>query len=257
MEENPIGEDMSDLIIGRNAVIEYLKNKEGASKLFVQKGELKGSIHKIIGMAKDKKLIIVEKDKKKLDEMSEFQNHQGVILLAEDYKYSSLNDILKAAEESDRDPLIILLDEITDPHNLGAIIRTAEAAGAHGVIIPNRRSASVNHTVHKTSAGATTFMKVCKVVNLVQTIERLKKEGYWIYGADGRAQTEYTQNDYTGKVALVIGNEGRGISQSIKKHCDNLSYIPMYGKTESLNASTSAAIYIYEVLRSRNEKAKK
>lgn len=248
---------MSDLIIGRNAVIEYLKNKEKATKLFVQKGDLKGSIHKIIGMAKEKNLIIVEKDKQKLDQLSENQNHQGVILLAEDYKYSTLNEILEAGENSQTDPLIIILDEITDPHNLGAIIRTAEAAGAQGVIIPNRRSASVNHTVHKTSAGATTFMKVCKVVNIVQTIERLKKEGYWIYGADGKSETQYTQNDYTGKVCLVIGNEGKGISQSIKKHCDNLSYIPMYGKTESLNASTSAAIYIYEILRNRDEKAKK
>ena len=247
---------MSDFIIGRNAVIEYLKNKENATKLFVQKGDLKGSIHKIIGMAKDKRIMIVEKDKRKLDELSEYQNHQGVILITEDYKYASLNEILEAGENSKTDPLIIILDEITDPHNLGAIIRTAEAAGAHGVIIPNRRSASVNHTVHKTSVGATTFMKICKVVNIVQTIERLKKEGYWIYGADGKSQTKYTQNDYTGKVALVIGNEGKGISQSVKKHCDNLSYIPMYGKTESLNASTSAAIYIYEVLRNRDEKQK-
>lgn len=246
---------MSDFIIGRNAVMEYLKNKEGAVKLFVQKGDLQGSIHKIIGMAKDQKIIVVEKDKKSLDELSENQNHQGVLLVTEDYKYATLNEILASAEESERDPLIIVLDEITDPHNLGAIIRTAEAAGANGVVIPNRRSAYVNHTVHKTSAGATTFMKVCKVTNIVQTIERLKKEGYWVYGADGRAETDYTQNDYTGKVALVIGNEGKGISQSVKKHCDNLSYIPMYGKTESLNASTSAAIYIYEVLRSRNARA--
>jgi len=245
---------MSDYVIGRNAVIEYLKNKDGAEKLFIQKGELKGSIHKVIGIAKDLKLIIVEADRRKLDEMAENGNHQGVVLLTSDYKYASLNEILDSAESSERDPLVIVLDEITDPHNLGAIIRTAEACGAHGVVIPKRRSATVNHTVHKTSAGATTFMKVCKVTNIVQTIERLKEEGYWVFGADGQASTEYTQNDYTGKVCLVIGNEGKGISQSVKKHCDNLSYIPMYGKTESLNASTSAAIYMYEVLRNRNAK---
>ncbi len=243
---------MSDYIIGRNAIIEFLKTKDGGHKLFIQRGDLKGSVHKIVGMAKDKKIIIVEADRKKLDEMAQGGNHQGVILLTDNYQYSTLNAILKAGEEAENDPLIIILDEITDPHNLGAIIRTAEAAGANGVIIPNRRSSTVNHTVHKTSAGATSYMRVCKVTNIVQTIERLKKEGYWVYGADGRAEKAYTEIDYSGKVCLVIGNEGRGISQSVKKHCDVLSYIPMYGKTESLNASTSAAIYIYEILRSRN-----
>ena len=246
---------MADFIAGRNSVIEYLQNKDGAEKLFIQKGDLKGSIHKIIGMAKDKKVIIVEADKKKLDEMTNNSNHQGVVLVASDYKYATLNEILEAGEDSDRDPLIIILDEITDPHNLGAIVRTAEAAGATGVIIPKHRAASVNHTVHKTSAGATTYMRIAKVTNISQTIERLKKEGYWIYGADGTAKQAYTDIDYSGKVALVIGNEGKGISPSVKKHCDGLSFIPMIGKTESLNASTSAAIMIYEVLRSRNAKA--
>lgn len=245
---------MSDYIIGRNAVIEYLNNKDGAEKLFIQKGELKGSVLKIIGIAKEQKLIIVEADKRKLDEMTENGNHQGVVLLASDYKYSSLNEIMESCENSERDPLVVILDEITDPHNLGAIIRTCEAAGANGVIIPKRRSATVTHTVHKTSAGATTYMKVAKVTNIVQTIETLKDNGFWIYGADGQADTAYTDIDYSGKVCLVIGNEGKGISQSVKKHCDMLSYIPMYGKTESLNASTSAAVYIYEVLRSRNAK---
>ena len=243
---------MSDIIIGRNAVIEFLQNKDGAEKLFVQKGELKGSIHKVIAIAKEKRIIVVDADKKKLDEMSDNGNHQGVILQVTDYKYSELEDILAYAEKSERDGLIIVLDEITDTHNLGAIIRTAEAAGAHGVIIPKRRAAQVNATVHKTSAGATSHMRVCKVTNIVQTIERLKEAGYWVYGAAGEASTQYTQNDYRGKVALVIGNEGKGISQSVKKHCDVLSNIPMYGKTESLNASTSAAILIYEVVRSRN-----
>lgn len=246
---------MSDYVIGRNAVMEYLKNKEGAVKLYVQKGDLKGSILKIMGMARDMKLIVVEADKNKLDEMCESQNHQGVVLHTEDYEYATLNEILAFAEESERDPLIIVLDEITDPHNLGAIIRTAEVAGAHGVIIPIRRSASVNHTVHKTSAGATTFIKICKVNNISQTIDRLKNEGYWIYGADAKAEKSYTDNDYTGKVGLVIGNEGKGISPAIKKQCDILSHIPMYGKTESLNASTSAAVFIYEILRNRNDRA--
>lgn len=245
---------MSDFIIGRNAVMEFLKNKDGAEKLFVQKGDLKGSIFKIIAIAKDQRLIVVEADKKKLDEMTNQQNHQGVVLVASDYQYATLNEIIEKGDEVEN-PLILILDEITDPHNLGAIIRTAEAAGATGVVIPKRRSALVNQTVHKTSAGATTFMKVTKVTNITQTIERLKTEGYWIYGTDGTAETAYTDIDYSGKVALVIGNEGKGISQSVKKHCDNLVNIPMYGKTESLNASTSAAIMIYEVVRSRNAKS--
>lgn len=232
--------------------MDYIKNKEGAEKLFVQKGDLKGSIHKIIGLAKDKRLMIVEADKQKLDDMSQSGNHQGVVLLASDFEYASLDVILTYADQQEQDPLILILDEITDPHNLGAIIRTAEAAGASGVIIPKHRAASVNATVHKTSAGATAFMRVAKVTNLVQTIEKLKKAGYWVYGADGKAKTKYTDIDYSGKVCLVVGNEGRGISKSVKKHCDNLSYIPMLGKTESLNASTSAAVYIYEVLRSRH-----
>lgn len=251
MEAN-IGGSVSDYVIGRNSVIEYLKNKDGAEKLFIQKGELKGSINKIIAMARELKLVIVEVDRKKLDEIAENGNHQGVCLLATDYRYASLNDILQAGRDSARDPLIIVCDEITDPHNLGAIIRTAEAAGADGLVIPKRRSASVNHTVHKTSAGATTFLRVAKVNNINQTLDRLKDEGYWIYGADGYATTSYTSPDYRGPVALVIGNEGRGIGQATKKSCDVLVNIPMYGRTESLNASTSASILIYEVLRNRD-----
>lgn len=244
---------MTNYIIGRNSVIEYLKNKDGAEKLFIQKGDLKGSIQKIIALAKDKRLIIVEVDKKKLEDMTENSNHQGVCLLVSDYRYATLNEILEEGKKSERDSLIIILDEITDPHNLGAIVRTAEAAGASGLIIPKRRSASVNHTVHKTSAGATTFLKIAKVTNINQTIERLKSENYWVYGADGHANKSYTQIDYKGPVALVIGNEGKGISSLVKKNCDALVNIPMYGKTESLNASTSAAVLIYEVIRSRNE----
>ena len=244
---------MSDYIFGRNAVIEYLKNKDGAEKLFIQKGDLKGSINKAIALAKDQRLIIVETDKRKLDQMTENGNHQGLCLLTSDYKYKTLEEVIEAGKKGERDPLVLILDEITDPHNLGAIIRTAEAAGANGVIIPKRRSATVNHTVHKTSAGATTFMNVCKVNNINQTIDKLKDNGYWVYGADGYADSFYTDQDYKGPVALVIGNEGSGISKLTKEKCDVLVKIPMYGKTESLNASTSAAILIYEVLRSRNE----
>lgn len=244
---------MSEYVVGRNAVIEYLSSDKEVDKLYVQKGDLKGSIRKILAMASQQRLLVVEVDKRKLDEMSEGRNHQGVCLLASEYEYYSLDEIIDKAKEKSN-PLIIILDQITDPHNLGAIIRTAEAAGADGVIIPKRRSATVNATVHKTSAGATSYMKVCKVTNINQSIERLKAEGYWIYGADGRSSQKYTDIDYSGPVGLVIGNEGQGISSLVKKNCDQLVTIPMLGKTESLNASTSAAILIYEVLRSRDAK---
>lgn len=242
---------MSDFIIGRNSVIEYLENMEGGEKLYIQKGDIKGVIGKITNLAKAKSIPIEYVDKKKLDEMFKYKNHQGVYLETKEYQYFSLDEVIKFGQKQDRDPLIILLDGITDPHNLGAIIRTAEAAGATAVVIPKHRSASVNHTVHKTSAGATTFMKVVMVKNINHAIDDLKDNGYWIYGADGHTNTEYTKIDYSGAVGLVIGNEGKGISKLTKQKCDDLIKIPMYGKTESLNASTSAAILIYGVLNNR------
>lgn len=242
---------MSDIIIGRNSVIEYLENLEGAKELLIQKGDLKGVIKKIIEISQKNKLNIKYVEKRELDRISDNQNHQGVILKVEEYKYHTLEELILYGKNSDRDPLIIILDEITDPHNLGAIIRTSEAAAATGVIIPKHRAASVNHTVHKTSAGATAHMRVCQVTNINRTIETLKKEGYWVYGADGHTNKYYTDIDFTGPVALVIGNEGRGISRLTKEKCDELIKIPMYGKTESLNASTSAAILIYGVLQNR------
>lgn len=243
---------MSDYIVGRNAVMEQLKKGENCEKLFIQKGELKGSIHKIIGMAKAKHVIIQEVDHHKLDEMAEGENHQGVALLSTPYKYYSLEEILEEAKKRGEDPFLVALDEITDPHNVGAIIRSAEAAGAHGIILPKRRSASITAAVHNTSAGATTYMKICRVTNLTQTLEKLKKENIWIYGADGEADLDYRKCDFSGGVCLVIGNEGKGISRLVKKTCDVLVSIPMLGHIESLNASASATVLLYEVMRNRH-----
>ena len=244
---------MSDLVIGRKSVIEFLENSDSAKKLYLQQGPSKGVVQKIIDLAQSKNIEIIYTDKSKLDKLTDNSNHQGVALEAKEYRYFSIDEILDFASKSDRDPLIIILDEITDTHNLGAIIRTAEAAGAHGVVIPKHRSATVNHTVHKTSAGATAFMRVAMVTNINQTIDLLKERGYWIYGADGHTDKEYTEIDYSGSVGLVIGNEGRGISRLTKEKCDDLVKIPMYGRTESLNASTSAAILLYGVLIGRNK----
>lgn len=244
---------MSNFVIGRNAVIEYLENLDDVKKLYIQKGDTKGIIEKIISIAKSKSIPIEYVDKKKLDKIFKYKNHQGVYIETEEYKYLTLNEVIEYGKKQDRAPLIILLDGITNPHNLGAIIRTAEAAGATAVVIPRHRAASVNHTVHKTSAGATTFMKIVMVKNINHAIDSLKENGYWIYGADGYTKKEYTEIDYSGAVGLVIGNEGKGISKLTKQKCDDLIKIPMYGRIESLNASTSAAILIYGVLNNRKK----
>lgn len=248
---------MSDFIIGRNSILEYLENTDGAKSLLVQKGDNKGIVNKIIDIANKKNIPIKYVDKKLLDKKSDYSSHQGVFLEIEEYKYFNLEEIIEYGNQKHRDPLVIILDGITDPHNLGAIIRTAEAAGATGVIIPKHRAASVNHTVHKTSAGATTYMRIAMVTNINNAIDELKDNGYWIYGADGHTDKEYTSLDYTGSVGLVIGNEGKGISRLTKEKCDELIKIPMYGKTESLNASTSAAILIYGVIENRRRNSEK
>ncbi len=244
---------MSDYIVGRNAVLEYLHGDGEADKLYIQKGERKGSIHRIITMAKDKGIVIVEVDQNKLNQFAEGQSHQGVALLAQDFVYSTLDEILQVSKDKGTAPFIILLDEITDPHNLGAIVRTAECAGADGILIPKRRSATVTSTVHKTSAGATTHMKIAKITNVNQTIDQLKKENIWVYGAAGEAKQSIWQTNFDGGVCLVIGNEGEGLGKLTKERCDVLVSIPMYGEMNSLNASASASILMYEVVRGRQQ----
>lgn len=241
-------------IAGRNPVLEVLKTDKEIEKLYVLKGELKGSIKKIMGIAKDRSIIVQEVDKNKLDALSEGNVHQGVVASISEYEYADIDDILSTALERGEDPFIIILDEIEDPHNLGSIIRTAECAGVHGVIIPKRRSASVNATVYKSSAGAVEHMKISKVTNISNAIEILKDKGLWIYGADMDGEDYHFNTSLRGAIGLVIGNEGKGISRLVKEKCDVLVKIPMKGKVSSLNASNAASILIYEVLRQNHEK---
>lgn len=241
-------------VVGRNPVLELLKTDKEIDKIYILKGDLQGSIKKIIGAARDKNIIVQEVDKFKLDSMAEGNAHQGVAALVTGFEYSTVDDILQKAEDLNQKPLVIILDGIEDPHNLGAIIRTAECAGVHGVIIPKRRAARVNQTVYKSSAGAVEHILIADVTNISNTIDELKEKGLWIYGADMDGADFYFDTKLEGSIALVIGNEGKGISRLVKEKCDFLLKIPMLGKISSLNASTSAAILIYEVLRQNYEK---
>lgn len=240
-------------VVGRNPVMELLKSDRQIDKLYVLKGDLKGSINKILAMAKDKNIIIQEVDKKKLDSMAEGNAHQGVAALVTGFEYSSIKEIIEKAKSLNQKPFVILLDGIEDTHNLGAIIRTAECAGAHGVIIPKRRSAMVNQTVYKASAGAVEHMLIANVTNMTTAIEELKENGLWIYGADMDGENYHFNTSMTGAIGLVIGNEGKGISRLVRENCDVLVKIPMLGKISSLNASAAASILIYEVIRQSHE----
>lgn len=236
-------------VVGRNPVLEILKTGKEIEKLYILKGELHGSINKIIGIAKDRNIQIQEVDKKRLDQLSEGNIHQGVVALVGSYDYVAIDDILNRAKERNQPPFIVILDEIEDPHNLGAIIRTAECAGVHGVVITKRRSALVNQTVYKSSAGAVEHMLISKVNNLTNTIKELKDKGLWIYGADMDGENFHFNTSLEGAIALVIGNEGNGLSRLVKENCDVIVKIPMLGQISSLNASNAAAILIYEVVR--------
>lgn len=247
-------ENYSDQVEGRNSVIELLESGKDINKIFIEKGEKHGSIFKIIAMAKEKGVIIVEKDKRQMEEMAQNKNYQGVIALVPPFEYCEIEDILDRAKEKNEDPFVLILDGIEDPHNLGSIIRTAETAGVHGVIIPKRRAAGVNSTVVKVSAGAVEHMLVARVTNITDAIERLKKEGLWICGTDINTDKYYYEQDLTGPIGIVIGNEGSGMSNKVTKNCDFLVKIPMMGKVTSLNASVSTGIVIYEALKQRIQK---
>lgn len=243
-------------VSGRNPVMELLKSDKQIDKLYVLKGDVKGSINKIMGMAKDKGIVIQQVDKTKLDSMSENRAHQGVVALVTGYDYSSVKDIIAHAKRRGEDPFVIILDGIEDTHNLGAIVRTAECAGVHGIIIPKRRSAMVNQTVYKSSAGAVEHMKIAQVNNIAQTMDELKKEGLWLYGADMDGKDVYYNTALKGSIGLVIGGEGKGLSRLVKEKCDVIVNIPMKGKINSLNASNAATVLIYEVVRQSNENKK-
>lgn len=246
MEENYL-----DQIEGRNSVMELLESGKDINKIYVAKGEKHGSINKIIAKAKENKIVTVEIERAKLYKMAQTENCQGVIAIVPPFDYCSVDEILNEAKSKKEKAFILILDGIEDPHNLGSIIRTAETAGVHGIIIPKRRAALVNSTVNKTSAGATNFMKIARVNNLNETIKYLKDNDVWIYGTDMETNKMYYDEDMTGNVAIVIGSEGFGMSRLVKENCDFLIKIPMKGKITSLNASVSAGIVMYEVVKQR------
>ena len=228
-----------------------MESDRDINKIFISDGEKHGSINKIIALAKEKKVIINEVSKAKLNQMSQTENNQGVIAIVPPFNYCEIEDILDLAKKRDEKPFILILDGIEDPHNLGSIIRTAETAGVHGIIIPKRRAANVNSTVAKVSAGAVEYMKIARINNINDAINTLKENDVWICGTDMDTDKYYYDEDFTGGIGIVIGSEGYGISRLVKENCDFLVKIPMKGKITSLNASVSAGIVMYEVVKQR------
>ena len=238
----------SNLLVGRNPIREALKAGRDIEKLLVARGELIGSAREIVAMAHEQKIIVQEVDRIRLDQMA--PNHQGLIAVASAYSYKTVDDMLALAKERGEQPFLVILDGVTDPHNLGAIIRSAECAGAHGVIIPERRAVGLTPSAVKASAGAVEYIPVAKEVNLTRTIERLKKEGIWVYGAAMNGE-DYRKVDFSGPAALVIGSEGEGMSRLVTESCDKVISLPMKGHIDSLNASVAAGVLLYAIMGSR------
>ena len=253
-ENNSNAEKFEDQIEGRNAVLELLESDKDINKIYITKGEKHGSITKIIAKAKQRKVVIIEVEKEKIAQMAQTDAPQGVIAMVPPFNYCEVDEILEYAKNRKENAFILILDGIEDPHNLGSIIRTAETAGVHGIIIPKRRAASVNSTVNKASAGAVEHMKIARVTNIFDAIEELKQAGLWICGTDVSAEKYYYNQDLTGPLGIVIGNEGKGISDKVKKNCDFNVKIPMSGKIQSLNASVSTGIIVYEAVKQRISK---
>ena len=243
--------EAAGIIQGRNAVIEALRAGTTIDKIFIQKGETDKTLGHIASTARAAGVVVVDADKRKLDFMSRTHAHQGVIALTSVREYVSVEDILNIAHEKGENPLIVVCDEISDPHNLGAIIRTAECAGAHGVVIPKRRSVGLTATVAKASAGAVEYMKVARVTNINTAIAELKDKGVWVFGTAAEGSIPMYKADLTIPAAIVIGNEGEGLSQLVRKNCDVMVSIPMKGKISSLNASAAASVLLYEAVRQR------
>ncbi len=248
-KEDP--ETSSFQVEGRNAVLELLKSNREINKVLIAKGDKQGSINEIISLCKDKGIVFQEVDKSKLDEITQTNHHQGVIAYASPIEYKERSDILAIAKARNEAPFIVICDEIEDPHNLGALIRTAEIAGCHGIIIPKRRSASVTETVVKVSCGAPEHLAIARVGNINAAIDALKEAGVWVYGTDGSANKLYFEENLTGPIAIIIGSEGRGMNKLTMKKCDVLLKIPMKGHITSLNASVSGGIVIFEAVKQR------
>ena len=251
-KKNALTAEADGLIEGRNAVIEALRAGTAIDKIYLQKGETDKTLGHIASKARAAGTVVVEADRRKLDAMSRTHAHQGVIALASVREYVSVESILNAAREKGEAPLLVVCDEISDPHNLGAVIRTAYCAGAHGVIIPKRRSAGLTAIVAKTSAGAVSYMPVARVANIPSLLKDLKKQGVWVFGTAADGNTTLYNADLKGPAAIVIGSEGDGMTRLVAENCDFLVSIPMKGQISSLNASAAAAILLYEAVRQRS-----
>ncbi len=249
MRESTERTSSEELIVGRNAVTEALRAGRPIDRLLVAKGDRNGRLGPILAQCRERGVLIKETDSRRLDELCG-PNHQGVAAVAACKAYATVEDILALAAERGEPPFVVLCDELEDPHNLGAILRTAEAAGAHGVIIPKRRSAGLTGTVYKTSAGAVEYVPVARVSNLSDTIRELKKQGLWIYGLDMNGES-WCGTDLTGAVGIVVGSEGQGIGRLVREQCDGILSLPMKGQINSLNASVATGIVLYEVARQR------
>ena len=250
-KEPDIRQEADGIIEGRNAVLEALRAGTAIDKVYLAKGETDRTLGRIAAEAKKSGAVVVEADRRKLDAMSLTHSHQGVIAVAAVREYATVEQILAAAREKGEPPLLVVCDEISDPHNLGAIIRTAECAGAHGVIIPKRRSAGLTAVVAKTSAGAVSYLPVARVPNIPALLKELQKEGVWIFGTAAEGTTSLYAADLKGPAAIVIGSEGDGMSRLARESCDFLVSIPMKGRISSLNASAAAAVLLYEAVRQR------
>lgn len=243
-----------DVLVGRNAVTEALKSGRGINKLWIASGDREGSVSEIAALAKERGIVVQYVERAKIEALAGGHRHQGVLAYIAPVPYAELDDILKAAEEKGEAPFLVLLDELEDPHNLGALLRTADATGVHGILIPKRRSVSLNATVAKTSAGAVEYVPVARIGNIAQTLKKLKEKGFWVAGADMDGEKAYYEADLTGPLVLVVGSEGRGMSRLTKEACDFIVSMPMVGRINSLNASVAGSILMYESMRQRLQK---
>lgn len=241
-----------EYIAGKNPVLEALRSGREINKLWINEGVKKTGIKEVLDLARERGIIVQFVPKKKLDQLTN-SNHQGIVASVASYKYAELDDLFKKAEEKNEDPFFLILDELEDPHNLGSIMRTADAVGAHGIIIPKRRSVGLTAVVAKASTGAIEHVPVVRVTNLAQTVDVLKERGVWIAGTDAKGASDYRKMDATLPLAIIIGSEGRGMSRILKEKCDFLYYLPMVGHVTSLNASVAAALLMYEVYRKRQQ----
>lgn len=245
-------EETKEIIAGKNPVLEALRSTRDINKIWIAEGVKKSGINEVLDLAKERGVIVQFVPKKKVDQLSS-ENHQGIVASVAAYNYAEIDDLFKLAEKRGEDPFFIILDELEDPHNLGSIMRTADAVGAHGIIIPKRRSVSLTAVVAKASTGAIEYIPTVRVNNLSQTVEELKERGVWIAGTDAKGSVDYRKMDATLPLAVIIGSEGRGISRLLKEKCDFLYNLPMVGHVTSLNASVAASLLMYEVLRKRQE----